>query len=93
MNEQTLNKLALQSGFEVHHAGVATVNFWIGNKLDKFGELITEEHNQLLKMSLEALNLVKHDYIRMGGQGFDLIASSNVFDTIKSLEQHFGVEE
>lgn len=60
---------------------------------EKFAELIMEDNERLLKMSLEALRYMKSDYLRKDGLGFDLIASSKMFDTLKKLEEHFGVEE
>ena len=56
-------------------------------------ELIVEDNERLLKMSFEALRYMKADYLRKDGLGFDLIASSKMFDALKKLEEHFGVEE
>lgn len=84
MNER-LKELVEQCGFYVTEKN--------GAALYQFAELIMEDNERLLKMSLEALQYMKADYLRKDGLGFDLIASSKMFDTLKKLEEHFGVEE
>lgn len=77
-----------------------TIEYGVDNGFDrvtfdkeKFAELLTEDHTRLLKMSLTALQYVREDYLNKDGLGFDLIASSKMFDAVKRLEEHFGVKE
>lgn len=49
MNEQLIKDLALKSRFEVHHAGIATVNFWVSEKLENYTRLILEECTTIIE--------------------------------------------
>lgn len=90
MNER-IELLAIKAGI---YGGVdINGNFENEAEVKRFAELIVEDNERLLKMSFEALRYMKADYLRKDGLGFDLIASSKMFDALKKLEEHFGVKE
>lgn len=58
---EKIEQLAEQAGFEVHHAGIATVNFWIDTKIKKFAELIRADEREACIKACDRVDLIGAD--------------------------------